>query len=314
MKTETISDQMLSKIRKLLALASNNPNENEAAAAAEKVQSLLQDYNLSMADIGTNEDKTTTPTVDAGGKREKTSHDKAAMYQYQRSLMKVIAEQFFCRWWDGETFRKDPKGSRRRYFEEVGEYVTGRYVRTHFLLGKEVNVVSAKLLYDYLIETMDKLLPYQGMEKRGKNALLWLEGCTERLTERLEEITRKRNTKDDTVTAQTPGLVRLSDVYSNEADLNTDAYYGYPAGTTAARRKSWEEEWEKTKHQIVVITEPEETPAERAKREKREAKSSENYWRKYYKQQRKVEERRSSHAFKSGRDTGDTIGLNEQVK
>lgn len=52
MKPERTNDKkILLQIRKLLALAGNNPNENERHAAAEKAQDLLAKYNLTMAQV-----------------------------------------------------------------------------------------------------------------------------------------------------------------------------------------------------------------------------------------------------------------------
>ena len=42
--------KVLDKIRKLLALATSQ-NENEAAAAAEKAQALIAEYNLTAQDL-----------------------------------------------------------------------------------------------------------------------------------------------------------------------------------------------------------------------------------------------------------------------
>lgn len=47
----TPSNDILQHIKKLLALAGNNPNANEAAAAATRAQELLNEHQLSTADI-----------------------------------------------------------------------------------------------------------------------------------------------------------------------------------------------------------------------------------------------------------------------
>jgi hypothetical protein len=44
-------DNVLDKIRKLLALAGNNPNQYEAISAAEMASKLLAEYNLSLTDV-----------------------------------------------------------------------------------------------------------------------------------------------------------------------------------------------------------------------------------------------------------------------
>jgi hypothetical protein len=55
-------EEVLSKVRKLFEL-SNSPNENEAALAAAKARELLARYNLSIADLPTDDaNSTLTPT------------------------------------------------------------------------------------------------------------------------------------------------------------------------------------------------------------------------------------------------------------
>jgi len=46
--TETTQDKLIEKIKKILRLASNNPNEAEAAAALLKAQKLMAEYNISI--------------------------------------------------------------------------------------------------------------------------------------------------------------------------------------------------------------------------------------------------------------------------
>lgn len=50
-----MNDALLTRIRKLLALASNNPSEEEAASAALKAQKLMAEYGLDEAAIGSGE-------------------------------------------------------------------------------------------------------------------------------------------------------------------------------------------------------------------------------------------------------------------
>ena len=190
MTTKT-ENPIVDKIRKLMAL-SKSSNEHEAALAAQRCQELLAEHNLSMAEIGAaGESKT-----QVSGKREKTPHDKSAMYKYQTELMEALAKNNFCMYWISEQWKADPKGSKLRYFHttdftDQNKYEKGRIAKVHILLGREDNVMVTRMMYDYLVETMDRLLPWQGMEKRGKEALLWLAGCTETLVGRLDEQRRQ---------------------------------------------------------------------------------------------------------------------------
>lgn len=225
------------RIQKLLALAGNNTNENEATAAAEKAMALAAEHGLELAQLEVKAETNVTP----GGKREKRSHDRAAMYKYQQTLMRAVAETHFCVY----------------MINEVTAMSCGkmRKVKRHVLLGRDVNVQLVTMLYDYLADTMDRLLPWQGMEKRGKQALLWLEGCADRLAFRLNAKRRemerdsKRRAQEAAARAKHPGsapsenALVLSDVYSSEDDYNIDFQYGYEPGTTARRRAQWEAEY-----------------------------------------------------------------------
>lgn len=44
-------NELKEKIQRLLALSSNNPNQNEAEVAAQKAQELLQKYNIDLAEV-----------------------------------------------------------------------------------------------------------------------------------------------------------------------------------------------------------------------------------------------------------------------
>lgn len=82
-------EKILDKVKKLLALAGNNPSEEEAKAAALKAQQLIAQYNLSMTDVGEEEDKTEKLMF----KYFQTGVDKAWKYD----LSSVVARNFRCR-------------------------------------------------------------------------------------------------------------------------------------------------------------------------------------------------------------------------
>ena len=239
--TPNIPSKVLERIKKLMSVASageGRVNENEAANAAAMAQQLAADYNLELAQLELDGGS----DAPAGGKREKTQVDHSAMYKYQRDLMGAIAGTHFC----------------RHFIVEVHAMSFGkmRCVKRHVLLGRDVNVKAAIMVYDYLIETMDRLLPYTGMEKRGRSALLWLEGCSDRLGVRLrdkrhamEEEGKRRRAEEETRSkhpgaAPSGNALVLSDVYSSEDDFNNDYIRGVPPGTTARERKEREARYE----------------------------------------------------------------------
>jgi hypothetical protein len=222
------SDAMIAKVRKLLAMTTaSGATEAEAANAASLVQTLLATHNLSMAQV-----EASTPASADNVKRAKTQADHAAMYRYQRDLMSALASNNFCKHFITEV-----------HTESFGKV---RKVKRHVILGRESNVQVTLLTYGYLVETMDRLLPYVGMQKRGKEALLWLEGCGDRLRVRLSAKRRQHEAASKAEAAShgpaqssggTPGTaLTLVDVYASEESLNEDFHRGLPAGTTAAHR------------------------------------------------------------------------------
>lgn len=349
MSDTTLPDNVLTKIRKLLALAADKRgNEHECAVAAEMAQSILAQYGLEMAQLGD------VVNDDPASKRAKVSHDRSAMYNYQRVLMEHVAKTHFCRYFTVEEFA-----------ESFGKT---RKVRRHQLLGRSINVQAATMVYDYLIDTMDRLLPWQGMEKRGKNALAWLDGCSSRLGERLDQKRRdmeaesERKKQEEATRSRHPSAAPagnalvLADAYGSEDDLNTDFMYGYEPGTTARNRaaheaeyaakqakrntlvaegmdadKAWyiahgySESWYAAKlekdaaraaEQAVVLAKAEakanksETDAQRAKREQREKRDEQAYYDRLNRTNSKI----YHPAYMAGRQTGENIGLDTQVK
>lgn len=299
------NEAIIAKIQKVLAMT-GSPNENEAAVAAAKVQELLAAHNLSMAEVGAKGQ--TNASHPSYTPRKQETLDFAAMYQYQRTLAQSIAQNNFCYHFITEREKPDPKSAKG-----------WRTAKTHVLVGAQVNVIAAHLMYGYLIETMDRLLPWQGMAKRGKEALLWLEGCTDRLTVRLAEQRKKQERQSREAAHGTNGLV-LSDVYSTEDDLNRDYVGGWPMGTHARwrreaeeRRAQFERDRAEGKVAPVAPSAKPETEAQRRKREEKEHRRYERWHEKFRRQQAKIQARRMTDAYQSGAATADSINLDQQV-
>lgn len=231
MSDTQVTEALVLKLRKLMTLRDHaSATEGEASAAAGMVQDLMAKYNLSLHQIES------AGTKDDGG-RARRQHDRAAMYSFQRELMACIAKNNFCRHWIEEV--QVPHEKKAGFT---------RKAKRHFLLGREINVKSVEMVYDYLVETMDRVLPYQGMEKRGKDALLWLAGCSDRLIVRLDaqreqaEEASKVQAAEEDVRSRHPGAASSSnalvlvDVYQNEEELNEDYMKGLEPGTTTRRR------------------------------------------------------------------------------
>ena len=87
-------EKILEKIKKLLALAGNNPSEEEAKSASLKAQQLMNEYNLTLSEVD-GEDK----RLEFSDSRFVCGGDN----QWKFSLSQVIAKNFRCEsYWLGK--------------------------------------------------------------------------------------------------------------------------------------------------------------------------------------------------------------------
>lgn len=203
----------IERIRKLLALASNNSNEAEAAAAAAKAAEIMREHGLEAAAIdlagGEGESREKGSAGAAGFRREKWS----------ANLMGACAESCFVTCWT----------------RTAGTKVVG-----FTLVGRRSGVASATVLYDYLSAVVVRLA-----SKSGGSWSAFRFGCAERLAERIarrhrDELAAQRSaaeTTQRTVPAGSNALVPVLEDYARkERELNRDAYQGDPPGTATQRR------------------------------------------------------------------------------
>ena len=86
-------EKILNKIKNLLDLANNNPNEHEALAAALKAQELMAKYNVELDQVEEKKEnrEIITEIYRASGKHE--------MKKWKFGLADVIANNFRCKYW-----------------------------------------------------------------------------------------------------------------------------------------------------------------------------------------------------------------------
>ena len=84
-------EKILNKIKNLLDLANNNPNENEAIAAALKAQELMAKYNIELDQL---EDKKETREIVEEVYRQSGKHE---MRKWKIGLASIIAKNFRCK-------------------------------------------------------------------------------------------------------------------------------------------------------------------------------------------------------------------------
>lgn len=236
-----IDPKVIDRIRKLLNLAKDGgATENEAAVAMERAQSLLQQNNLSMAEI------------EMGGgaapeARLKERDKGRANYRWQRWLVSAISEANFI--WCGQVVEK------RRNRHGYRDMATG-----YELIGKVSNIVAARMMYEYLLQTVSRMrAEYETQPGNGAaEGALFAEGLANRLAQRIlarhykqlaeqrEEAEAKK--RDQAARSSHPAaaptgnalVVVMADYSSREADLNNDMRQGWEPGTTERKRKEGE--------------------------------------------------------------------------
>lgn len=136
--SNSVSDAMMKRIRSLLAMSRGTANENEAAVAAQKVQELLAQFNLSIDDV---------EKRDASGK---IVEDKDLMTSssnpWRRALALSCARLYFCDYYWQHIYADNPN--------RKNGYVRGD---KHCFIGLPHNVVVAKEMFVYLVDTVERL-------------------------------------------------------------------------------------------------------------------------------------------------------------
>jgi len=300
-------------IQKLLNLANKNPNEAEAAAAMQKAQRMMEDYNLDLSKV----ERASGDT----GKREKASND-GGLYYWQRDLWRSVAELNFCIYWTGTEWVKRIKTNR------WGDRVERRgYKFVHMLVGRTVNVTTTRVMAEYLEATIERLT----RERLSPSdyftnwAISYREGMAQRVMEKVYERRRERLTeerrkeaeaaekaaKEGMSTASVSTSLTLQGFVQQEKDANYDFMHG--EGASACKRKREAERAENLRKQQEEYTRwaaanPEEARKEKAKAEReaeRAANRRTNWDRK--------NDKRDWSAYHAGYNKGEEVSIDQQA-
>lgn len=123
-------DHIISRVQKLLSLAHNNTNLNEASAAAAAAQKMIEQYNLDMAQIAANNGEDAISG-------EEISKEHTPLYRgrnaitWKSSLADVISRSNHCR-----------------------VFLTGGDIH---LVGKKTNVELTRFVYSYVSNEIERL-------------------------------------------------------------------------------------------------------------------------------------------------------------
>lgn len=323
---QEVSERVIERIKKLLALAGNNPNEAEAQAAAAKAQEMLEQHNLDIATIGRT----------AAGRPRKDQKQKGGLYGWQRKLWESVAKLNFCSYWS-------IKGLKAGSTYE------------HRILGSHANVVSTELMADYLQKSIERLAQEWAKERGYKSvfvreAIAYREGMAARISMRLEQMRAekieeaKRKAREEAARSQHPGAapsstaLTLVDVITNEEDLNNDYINGWEEGTTArmrAEREAKTAAWyaEQAEKQRIHEEKMQNDPAykeEYNRKKMLEDEANAKWYAEYQRKQAKAEARRANakpryraltaeeqraemREFREGYADGGKVGLDTQI-
>lgn len=321
--------QVIARIQKLLALANDaGATEAEANLAMEKAHAIMSEHNLSMATIAATGKK-------EGEARAKDEMDGQAMFDYQRDLMAVIAETNYC------------------YVSVLYKYTSrGNKGRGYTLIGTESNVATAKIMFEYLMQTINRLVMKEidndYRKRMSRWAISWCSGCAKRLEERLRERhenylrEQKKKAKEAEAASRHPAsashgalVVVMEDYQQKEKDLNADFRNGLEPGTTAANRiKREAEEKERKQRKFKEAKEAGyddqvasayseyyfdnlQAAFDWCYPDEEKKKKNEKYWERFDRKEetRKRNElrKRDWSAYGKGKDAGSKIGLDAQV-
>lgn len=156
-------EKVVDKIRKVLALSSNNPNEEEAARALQKANKLLLEHNLGMTDIETE--------VNLNDVVEEVVEEAGRVMNWKKILLSNLAKLNNC--------------------TALSDHAISFRGTAYKLIGKKCNIEITLSMYDYLLKTLERKMkgnPFIG----NKNS--YRLGFATAIGIKIKEIIANRNT------------------------------------------------------------------------------------------------------------------------
>ncbi|QJD54355.1 hypothetical protein [Aminobacter phage Erebus] len=162
-------DKIIERVQKLLALAGNNSNENEAAAAIEKAHAILAEHNLSMMTVEQHRGRGGSSEEEERGAMPTDTNFSERQFGW---LWSAVAQLNYCK-----CFQQRPDPKKRQTF--------------YTIVGRKVNAIVATQLAMYLCQTIRRLANDEAKrlgrtDHAFKNA--FLAGAAGRLHARLVEM------------------------------------------------------------------------------------------------------------------------------
>lgn len=319
------ANKAVDKIMKLLALSRGNSNENEAASALDAAMRIAEAYNLDMALV----ERSAKDGAKSGHVRREDQRTGGGLYKWQRTVWEQVAQLNFC-----------------RYFAIKGLNAGSKYENR--MVGSPVNVVSATVMAEYLVDTIERLAAQwvkdtypAGTSRFISDAIKYREGMADRIGHRLQDMRWKRQEEEEAKAKaeaaerakhpdNTGTAIVLKEIVQNEEDLNNDFLQGLEPGTHAKWRHEREmrrANAEARAAEVLRLRDEQEAndpslkearlaqeAKDKAKADKEWAEYLKRHSRKSYTYRETAEDRRrSSWAYQDGYRDGSNVGLDRQV-
>jgi len=217
-------DSVLKKLRKLQNLyegAKKINSEGEANAAAAAIQKLLIQYNLSMDEIGTDEEKSKDTVLEE--KADGFTY-KSIGGEWEFRLLYVLCKWNFCKCFQvGGTYK------RLMIFGKKENIETVKWLRS--MLAERFVSFSKNRFKEYQ-KTVEYAMKPISMDKYQRSYLM---GCAAGLDAKLKEESDREKAKDDEFGAKVTALVVRNDTAVTEYIENK-----YKVGKGKARRENFD--------------------------------------------------------------------------
>jgi hypothetical protein len=177
--------RIIQKMKKLMAMAEGNANENEAMTAARQLQILLAKHNISMSELD---------TPDEEKEQIESSSESHKCRPWKRVVALSIARLYFC----------------EMYFTRMGNGKS-----SYFFVGTETNRNFAMQIFSMVVKSIEKDSRKQSKEIYGKEDSSFVNsfwsGAMHRISERCAEMIEeaKRGEIVDDNGANLPALVSV---------------------------------------------------------------------------------------------------------
>lgn len=323
MSVQTVDQRVLERMDKILALKKRAGTEGEMLAAAGMLQKLMEEHNLTLAE------------VERAGSAGSAVREKAAaaggMYEYQRRLWRAVGELNFCAYRRG------------------GEWITKRGKRRwrsqHLFVGRRVNVAATLAMGSYLQAAADRLcrerlearmLAHDGsaltVNPQSQFFSTWAvafrEGVADRLIEKLQD--RRQSLLDRAAReaelaaragraegAPASTALTLLDVAAQEDQGNYDFVHGEGAWARCRAREA-EYAREREQEEAAYTAWARAHPAEAKRKAAEEREEARKYWARRSRLgtggPSGADRRQNSDAYDAGHRAGDRLGIDPQTQ